>query len=73
MMAPTFDGFVGELRKIAGKGIGELLGQKAMRAGMDPSKIPAIQQATNLAEQGNRGRAAQIARNVSGFLKQQRV
>lgn len=58
-----------DIQKSAGlRGIGELLTSKAVRKGIDPSKLPALQQVTNMAASGNRGRAAEVGRNVSGFL-----
>jgi hypothetical protein len=66
------DAFVREfndIQKSAGlRGIGDLLTSKAVRKGLDPSKIPGIQQVTNIAVSGNRGRAAEVGKNISGFL-----
>jgi hypothetical protein len=68
----VFETFATELGKTAsaGKGIAELLSAKATKSGMRPSMIPAIRQAANAATQ-DRGRAAEIAKNVRSFLKSQ--
>jgi hypothetical protein len=67
-------GFRDELSKISGRqNVAQLLAQKATRVGLNPTKLPAITQVGNLAEAGNRSRAAEVAKNVSGFLKAQKV
>ncbi len=68
MHSATYAAFFDELSKEA-KGIVELLSSKAMRKGLDPTKLPAIKQVGNIAASGNRSRAAEVAKNVSSFLK----
>lgn len=72
---PAISAFVDELQKISnrGKGVAELLASKATRAGLDPTKIPSIRQVGNIAGQGNRGRAAEIAKNVRGYIAGKRA
>lgn len=68
MDARVFHSFRLELDKLAKAGVVELLANKAMRKGLDPSKIPAINQVGNILSSGNRGRAAEVANNIRGFL-----
>jgi hypothetical protein len=63
-----FHAFVDELEKFARRGVVELLASKATRKGLDPTKLPAISQVGNILHAGSRGRAAEVAKNVSGFL-----
>lgn len=66
----VFESFAQEIEKraSAGKGVAELLSTKAVKSGLRPSMIPAIRQAASAAS-SDRGRAAEIARNVRNFLK----
>lgn len=60
---------VDEFSKLAlGRSAAELLASKALRKGLDPTKLPAIQQVSNIAK-SDRGRAAAVAQNVRGFLR----
>ncbi len=68
MDSVTFHAFADEVEKFAGRGVVELLASKAVRKGLDPSKVPAISQVGNILNAGKRGRAAEVAKNVSGFL-----
>jgi len=66
----TFRAFLDELAEIklaAAKGIAELLANKALRKGITPGSIPAIERVGNIALH-NRGRAAEVAGNVRSFL-----
>ena len=68
----TYDSFCDELTKIsAAKDAKELLSGLAQRVGVRPSMLPSITQVGNAAKSGNRQRAAEIARNVRGYLKEQ--
>lgn len=65
-----YRGFSDELQKISkARDVGQLLSSLASRAGVDPSKVPAIKQVHNQIANGNKSRAAEIANNVRGFLK----
>lgn len=68
----TYESFRDELAKIAaagGKNIGQLLSSLAERSGVRPSMLPSITQVKNISARGDRGRAAEIAQNVRGYLK----
>jgi hypothetical protein len=68
MHSVTVNAFVDELTKISKRSITELLSSSASRAGLDPTKIPSIRQVGNVANNGNRSRAAEIAKNVRGYI-----
>lgn len=63
--------FADEFEKIAkgGRDVGQLLSSLAERSGVKPSNLPSIKQVQNAAASGNRGRAAEIAKNVRSYLK----
>lgn len=66
----VFRAFQDELSKIAaGRDIGQLLTSLAKRKGVNPAQVPGIKQVGNIAASGNRGRAAEVANSVRGFLK----
>ena len=66
----TYMAFADEVQKIAGESnVGQLLSNLAKRQGLRPSLVPGIKQVQNIAESGNRQRAAQVASNVRSFLK----
>lgn len=70
METAIIEGFMSELKKISSRqDAAKLLTSKAMRAGLDPDKLPAIQQVSNILESGNRGRAAQVAKNVRNYVR----
>lgn len=61
---------VEEFQKIAsGRDISQLLSGLAVRKGVNPASVPGIKQVGNIAAGGNRGRAAEVANSVRGFLK----
>lgn len=57
-----------EFEKIAKKGVVDLLKSKAVRKGVDPQHLGAINQVGYIAQQGDRGRAAEIAGKVRSYL-----
>jgi hypothetical protein len=73
-MGPAMlNAFADELEKVAKKDIVSLLSSKALKAGVDPKKLPSIKQVGNVAASGERGRAAEIAQNVRGFLRNKKA
>jgi len=71
MDTTTIQAFLSEftdIQKLAvgGANIPDLLARKAARKGLDVSRN--IQQVRNIMGAGNKTRAAEVARNVSGFL-----
>jgi hypothetical protein len=56
-------------KPVSGHNVVSLLTMKAARAGLDPDKLPAIQQVSNIIATGNRGRAAQVAKNVRNYVR----
>ena len=69
MAAITLAAFANELEKIAlGKSVVQLLAGKAVRKGIDPSTLPVMHQIGRMVA-SDRPRAAEVAKNVSGFLK----
>lgn len=61
--------FFDELSKLARRDIASLLGARAARVGLDPTKLPGIKQVGNIANSGNRGRAAEVASNVRNYIR----
>lgn len=65
--------FSDEMRKIAaGRDVGQLLSSLAARTGVRPSMVPGIQQVQHVAKV-DRGRAAEIAQNIRGALKNKQL
>jgi hypothetical protein len=67
--AQSLHSFARELTKTAaGRDIGQLLAGLATRQGVRPSLVPSIKQVQHIATK-DRGRAAEVARNVRSALK----
>lgn len=68
----AYAGFLDEFRKLsARKDVTQLLSNLAAKRGVNPTKLPSIKQVGAQLEQGNRGRASEIASNVRSYLKAQ--
>jgi hypothetical protein len=73
MLSPeTYTHCFVELQKVAKADIAALLTRKALKKGVNPEGLGAIQQVKRIASGGpdDRKRAAQIANRVRGYLRQ---
>ena len=69
MHVETMNSFSKTLQKLAGRGAADLLVSMANRKGVNTKGLGAIKQVAHIAKGGDRDRAAEIARNVRGYLK----